>query len=182
MSDLKLLNEYYSLVDKNLLENLYKNNNLKNLINLSTNTDLNVFNKKNKKWQLKSKDKLLKECNQIKKKEIKESSIMLSNLAKLSNINEYNSVTNIYSTLQSKIADLDKLVDCINHIDSSSESDNREHFKPNFVSFDEIEKKSIVQNKQILLKKESIINLDLDLDSKSVSSCCDNYIECYGNC
>jgi len=172
MSDLKSLNDYYSSVDKNLLENLYKNNNLRNLLNLSTKSELYIFNKKNKKWQLKSKDKLLKECNQIKKKEIKESSIRLSNLAKLTNNNEYNSVTSIYNTLQLKIADIDKIVNCINHIDTSSESINQDFFKPNIVSFDEIP----------INKKESTINLNLEIDSKSESSCCENYIECYGNC
>jgi hypothetical protein len=169
MSDFKSLNEYYSSVDKNLLENLSKNNNLRNLINLSTKSDINIFNKKNKKWQLKSKDKLLKECNQVKKKEIKESSIMLSNLAKLSNNNQYNSVSSIYSNLQSKIADIDKIVDCINHIDTTSESVSQD-FKPNIVNFNEIS----------INNKESKINLNLD--SKSESSCSENYIECYKNC
>jgi hypothetical protein len=150
MSDLKDFNKYYSSVDKNLLENMFKNNNLKNLINLSTKTDLYVFNRKNKKWQLKSKDKLLKECDQIKKKDIKESSLMLSNLAKLSKINEYNSVSDIYNNLQSKIANIDKIVDCINHIGLSSESndiDSNENFKPNIVRFDEITKEKIVSSK-----------------------------------
>jgi len=186
MSDLKSLNEYYSSVDKNLIENMYKNNNLKNLINLSSKSDLYIFNKKNKKWQLKSKDKLLKECNQIKKKEIKESSIMLSNLAKLGNNNEYNTVYYIYNNLQTKIADIDKIVSCINHINISSESNNN-NFNPNIVNFDDInnKKEDIINNKKediINNKKESIINLDINIDSKSESSCCENYIECYGNC
>lgn len=175
MSDLKSLNEYYSLVDKSLLENMYKNNNLRNLINLSTKSDIKIFNKKNKRWQLKSKDKLLKECDQIKKKDIKESSLMLSNLAKLSNNNQYNSISSIYKTLQTKILDIDKIVNCINNIDSSSESNNYDSFKPNIVSFNEIPIKTNI-------KKESIINLNLNVDSKSESSCCENYIECYGNC
>jgi len=166
MSDIKSLNDYYSLVDKNLIDNLYKNNNLRNLINLSTKSELYIFNKKNKKWQLKSKDKLLKECNQIKKREIKESSIMLSNLAKLSHSNEYNGVSNIYNNLQTKIADIDEIVNCINHIDISSESLN--NFNPNIVNFDN--------------KKDSLINTDLNLDVKSDSSSYENYIECYGNC
>jgi hypothetical protein len=169
MSDFKSLNEYYSSIDKNLIENLSKNNNLRNLINLSTKSDINIFNKKNKKWQLKSKDKLLKECNLVKKKEIKESSIMLSNLAKLSNNNQYNSVSSIYSNLQSKIADIDKIVDCINNIDTTSESISQD-FKPNIVNFNEIS----------INNKESKINLNLD--SKSESSCSENYIECYKNC
>jgi len=164
MSDIKSLDNYYSLVDKNLMNNMYKNNNLRNLLNLSTKSELYIFNKKNKKWQLKSKDKLLKECNQIKKKEIKESSIMLSNLAKLSNNNEYNSISNIYNNLQNKIADIDEIVNCINHIDESSESIN--NFKLNFINFNN--------------KNNSLINLNLD--AKSDSSSDENYIECYGNC
>ena len=208
MSDLKSLNEYYSSVDKNLIENMFKNNNLRNLINLSTKSDLYIFNKKNKKWQLKSKDKLLKECNQIKKKEIKESSLMLSNLAKLANNNEYNSVYCIYNNLQTKIADIDKIVNCINHINISSESNN--NFNPNIVNFDDInnkkesiinfnntnnkkesiinfnntnnEKESIINFNNTNNEKESIINLDINIDSKSESSSCENYIECYGNC
>ena len=167
MSDIKSLNDYYSLVDKNLMDNMYKNNNLRNLINLSTKSELYLFNKKNKKWQLKSKDKLLKECNQIKKKEIKESSVMLSNLAKLSNNNEYNSVSNIYNNLQTKIADIDEIVNCINHIDVSSESISN-NFNPNIVNFDN--------------KKMSSINIELNLDTKSESPSSENYIECYGNC
>jgi hypothetical protein len=166
MSDIKSLDNYYSLVDKNLMDNMYKNNNLRNLLNLSTKSELYIFNKKNKKWQLKSKDKLLKECNQIKKKEIKESSIMLSNLAKLSNNNEYSSISNIYNNLQNKIADIDKIVNCINHIDESSESIN--NFKPNVINFNN--------------KNNSLVNLDLNLDAKSDSSSDENYIECYGNC
>jgi len=165
MSDIKSLNDYYSSVDKNLIDYMYKNTNLRNLINLSTKSDLYIFNKKNKKWQLKSKDKLLKECNQIKKKEIKESSMMLSNLAKLSSNNEFNTVSTIYNNLQTKIADIDEIVNCINHIDISSESIN--NFNPNIVNFD---------------NKQKLINIDLNLDTKSDSSNYENYIECYGNC
>jgi len=162
MSDIKSLNDYYSSVDQNLIDNMNKNNNLKNLINLSTKSDLYIFNKKNKKWYLKSKDKLLKECNQIKKKEIKESSLRLSNLAKLSNINEYSSVSNIYNNLQNKIADIDEIVNCINHIDLSSESIN--NFDPNIINLN------------------NNIKLNLDADIKSDSNSNKNYIECYGNC
>jgi hypothetical protein len=172
MSDLKSLNEYYLSVDKNILENMYKNNNLKNLINLSNKTDIKIFNKKNKKWELKSKDKLIEECNKVKKKEIKVSSIMLSNLAKLSNNNQYKTVSCIYDNLQSKILDIDKIVDCINHIDVSSESNNYEDFKPTIINFNSENESD---------KKESIENLKINQDLKSEFNS-DSYIECYRNC
>ena len=73
------INKYYPGIDKNMLTDLCKNNSLKNLINLSTQTDISVFNNN----KLKKKEKLLKECEKIKKQELKKSSTMLSNLAKL---------------------------------------------------------------------------------------------------
>jgi uncharacterized protein YydD (DUF2326 family) len=51
--------------------NLPMNNNIKNLILLSSKTELNIFNKKKNKWELKSKDKLLKDYEKIKRKELK---------------------------------------------------------------------------------------------------------------
>jgi hypothetical protein len=104
-------------IDKKLLTKFCKDDNLKNLIHLSSQNDINIFNKK---WQLKSKDKLLKECEQIKKKEIKTSSFKLSNLAKL-NENNISSVNEICNNLQQKIVNIDKIVSCINNINTKNE-------------------------------------------------------------
>ena len=116
------VNNYYSSIDKNIINNLCKNNNLKNLINLSTQSDVFVFNKKNKK--LKSKEKLLNECKQIKNRELKTTSSMLSNLAKLNNsqeiINHSNDVKQICSQLENKMVTLDQMISCINDLNSES--------------------------------------------------------------
>lgn len=116
------VNEYYSSIDKNIINNLCKNNNLKNLINLSTQSDVFVFNKKNKK--LKSKEQLLTECKQIKNKELKTTSTMLSNLAKLNNSNQINNHTNnvkqICKQLENKIETIDQMISCINDLDTDS--------------------------------------------------------------
>ena len=112
------IDEYYSRIDKNILTNLCKNENLKNLIHLSTYTDIYVFNKKNKNYQLKTKDKLLKECEQIKRKEIKTSSSMLSNLAKLNDTHNSDSIKKLCNNLQSRITNIDNFVDCLNKIDA----------------------------------------------------------------
>ena len=48
----------YENVDKQYIDNLCKNSNLKNLILLSSQSNINIFNKKNKKWSLKSQDKI----------------------------------------------------------------------------------------------------------------------------
>jgi hypothetical protein len=113
----KNIDQYYSTIDKNTLTNICKNEKLKNLINLSTRSDIYIFNKKNKRLILKPKDKLIKECNQIKKKELKNSSSMLSNLAKL-NDKDTNYVKNICNNLENKITNIDILMEEINNIDS----------------------------------------------------------------
>lgn len=189
------IDNYYSLIDKNYLTSLTKNNNLKNLINLSTQTDLYVFNKKNKKWQLKSKDKLLKECEQIKKKEIKVSSSMLSNLAKLSKTHDSVEVKNICQNLENKVNNIDKIINCINNLenveyDQQNSENSLTKFKPNIVSFDEIQQspKSIYKSKKDnknheQIKNEKIVNLSQTLNNITVtSSSSENYIECYTNC
>jgi hypothetical protein len=150
----KTIDEYYSCIDKNILNDLCKNKDLKNLINLSTITDLYIFNKKNKKWKLKSKDKLLKECETIKKKEIKITSNMLANLAKLNNNYETTNIKKICDNLHSKIINLDNIANYIHNLDSTI---------------------SPIDNKKI-----KIIDIDNNLLSSSDSF--NGFIESYSNC
>ena len=65
----------YSLIDNNILDDSCKNTNIKNLINLSTYSDVNILNKKKGK----SKKRILKGC------ENKKETINISNLTKLDN-------------------------------------------------------------------------------------------------
>lgn len=172
--DEKTIDKYYSSVDKNIINSLCKNNNLKNLINLSTNTDLYVFNKKNKRWNLKSKDKLLKECETIKKKELKTSSSMLANLAKLGKTNETDDVKTICDNLQNKITTIDTIIDCIHSLDLTTDlikvNYEETEFKPNIVSFNEIKIVDIGHD----LSKYKTRNLSNTSE--------DDFIECYSNC
>jgi hypothetical protein len=119
MDDKKDINvdweNYYSSVDKTTLNNLCSNNNIKNLIYLSSQMDINPFNIKNKKWQLKNKEKIIKECEQFKKKEIKDFSYVLSNLAKLGT-NNTSDVKHIYKSFEDKLENIDKIITCVNNI------------------------------------------------------------------
>jgi hypothetical protein len=115
--------------------NLPINNNIKNLILLSSNTDLNLFNKKKNKWILKNKDKLLKDYEKIKKKELKSlEQIKKKELKELQQINKrelkdtHGSLlhlaqlgNNNFSVFKQKIDILDKIYDCITHIDITEE-------------------------------------------------------------
>ena len=151
----KSIDSYYSSVDKKLIDNLFKNNNLKNLINLSTVTDLYVFNKKNKKWQLKSKETLLKECNVIKKKELKTTSCLLNNLAKLNASSDTNNIKKIFDGLHNKISNLDNIISCIENLDTTE---------------------TLTSLNENIPKQIKIIDLVSELTNS------DSYIECYSNC
>lgn len=173
----KIIN-HYSLVDKNTINTLCANDNLKNLILLSTKTDINVFNKKYKKWQLKDRDKLLKECEQIKKKELKNSSLMLSNLAKLNQTNETIKVQDICSNLEDRMTNLDQLIGCINNIESFkiqsnqmeninnllNDSDKSDKLDINIVSFDPLFSKNEVRQK---IKKEKQFKIKIVNESNN---------------
>lgn len=201
------IDEYYASVDKNIINELCTNHNIKNLIYLSSQMDLNPFNKKNKKWQLKSKDKLLKECEQVKKKKFKDLSTTLSHLAKLGN-NSLQDVKIVYKNFEDKIENLEKIIDYVNHIDSNINNNNKiiniieyddeknkttyiiDHDKnsqSNVVSFDIIEglvkSKPIKINKKIEYPNKTVkINIINNIKTPTESSDNDDYLECYGNC
>lgn len=198
---------YYSSVDKTTLNNLCSNTNIKNLIYLSTQVDLNPFNKKNKKWQLKNKEKIIKECEQFKKKEIKEFSYTLSNLAKLGS-NSTIDVKNICKNYEYKLDNIDKIITCahnINKLESNDKNnsielqvdksnnkttyliDHEPNSQSNVVSFDIIGgnqeelTKSNKKAKKEKVKKPVEIKID-NIKSPSESSDNSDYLECYGNC
>jgi hypothetical protein len=181
-----IIEQYYSLVDKKVILNLCKNNNLKNLIKLSTISELYVFNKKNKKWSLKSKDKILKECNNIKKKQLKSSSTMLLNLAKLNTNQNIVEVTNICDTLHNKISNIDNIINCLKYIESPIYET-----KPNIVSFNDITSTrtktktdtdtDLIQKNKKTQYQNINLNHDLSKYSQSLSEDSYNFIECYAN-
>lgn len=154
------IDEHYSTVDKNTLNTLCTNTNIKNIIYLSSLMDINPFNKRNKKIKLKPKDKLLKECEQIKKKELKDLSLTLSNLAKLGNNTE--KVKNTYKKFESKIDNLDKIITYVNQIDIPN--DNHDTGLSNVVSFG------------------SLSRLSSTHTIKKYSDSTEDFLECFGNC
>ena len=111
------MEKYYSSIDIKVLNDMCKNNNLKNLINLSTQTDIYVFNKN----KLKDTKKILKECEQIKKKELKKSSTILSNLAKLNQIDDIKNIHDVCQNLEDKITNIDKIIDCVKVLDVNND-------------------------------------------------------------
>lgn len=105
---------YYKNIDKPIIDNYVNNFNIKNLLALSTITDLYLFRKQKKnEWKLKDKREILKECNIKRKKTIKEVSTSLSVLAKISSTNLVTEIKNKNHTLFNKLENIDSLIETI---------------------------------------------------------------------
>ena len=108
------IENYYKNIDKPVIDNCVNNLNLKNLLALSTITDLYLFTKKKKnEWKLKDKRKLLKECDIKRKKTIKEVSTSLNVLSKNKSTNLVKEIKIKNDTLLNKIENIDSLIDTI---------------------------------------------------------------------
>lgn len=114
------INEYYSNINTDYLLNICQNIKFKNLIKLSVETKINIFNTNKNNYKIKNQEQLLKKCETIKKKEIKTSSSKLSNLAKLNTNYNYN-VKNIFDNLENKINKIDELIISIKNINESND-------------------------------------------------------------
>lgn len=105
----------YSSDKNNKMKKSYDYEKIKNLILLSEKLNIDIFTKKH---NIKQKNKILKECELIKKKEIKHSSNLLSNLSKL-NINSLeNDIKQIYTELEFKLNKINNFINYINNIES----------------------------------------------------------------
>jgi len=110
------IEDYYKNIDKPIINNYIKNLNFKNLLELSTITDLYVFKKKKKnEWKLKDKRQLLKECEYERKKIIKEvtSSLNILSKNKLTKIEDIKIKNN---HMINKIEKIDSLIETIEKI------------------------------------------------------------------
>jgi hypothetical protein len=107
------IEDYYKNIDKPIINNYINNLNFKNLLELSTVTDLYVFKKQKKnQWKLKDKRQLLKECEFERKKTIKEVTTSLNVLSKNKNTKiEDIKVKN--NNMINKIGNIDSLIETI---------------------------------------------------------------------
>jgi hypothetical protein len=119
------IENYYNKIDKPIINNCINNLNLKNLLALSTITDLYVFTKKKKKneWILKDKRELLKECEHTRKKTIKEASSSINILSKNKSSNIINEIKLTNNKLLNKIENIDSLIETIEKIYPTNSED-----------------------------------------------------------
>lgn len=108
------IENYYKNINKPLIDDCMENLNLKNLLALSTITDLYVFTKKKKnEWKLKDKRELLRECEIKKKKTIKEASSSLNALVKNKSPTITKEIKQKNNQLLNKVECIDSLIETI---------------------------------------------------------------------
>lgn len=107
------ITQYYKNIDEPVINNYINNINFKNLLALSTVTDLYLFKRDKRKWKLKDKRVILKECNNIKKKTIKEVSTSLNTLIKNKSVDITKEIKNKSENLLNKVENIDTLIETI---------------------------------------------------------------------
>jgi hypothetical protein len=114
MEDDKNIENYYKNIEKPVINNYISNVNLKNLLALSTVTDLYLFKKKKKnQWKLKDKRQILKECEQQRKKTIKEVTNSLNDLNKTKSVNVTKEIKKKNENLMNKVEYIDSIIETI---------------------------------------------------------------------
>ena len=108
------VNKDYEYIQLPVLNKIYSDKKLKKLYDLSNQSEINLFNKNN---NLKNKNTLIKESHKLKKEHIKQSSVLLSNLAKLCPNDSICKIKNINENLENKINKIDEFINCISEFD-----------------------------------------------------------------
>ena len=96
-------------------------NNLKNILKINNDNNLFKYDKIKKKWVLKDKYKIIKNCNNEKKNKLKNFSKMINNLSKIPNENTLKNIRDLNKKFELEIENLDKI---IKQVMSESESDD----------------------------------------------------------
>ena len=109
-----IIENYYKNIDKPIINNYINKFNLKNLLELTTITDLCVFqNKKKNEWKLKDKRQILKECEVKRKIKIKEATKTVNLLAKNKSKEIINYIKEKNNNLFNEIENIDTLIETI---------------------------------------------------------------------
>lgn len=113
-NNLDNLENYYKNIDKPIINDCLNKFNLKNLLELSTITNLYVFTKQKKKnWRLKEKRMLLKECDIKRKQKLKAVTESINELSKNKSKDLLLEVKQKNNSLFNEIETIDTLIETI---------------------------------------------------------------------
>ena len=105
------ISDYYK--DINIEENMLDNN-LRNLLFLTANNDINIFSYNKNKKKLKNKKKIIKDCKDLKKIKLGEFTKELSNYSNFEENIDSNYIENRNNEYISNIKSIDKIIKILN--------------------------------------------------------------------
>ena len=102
----------YSDIDENNIKNFLFDDNVKNLLYLSTKVeDLCLLKKKRNKWKLKDKRQIISDCKKIKKRNLQKAGASYNKLSKNLKPNVLKQITIINKEVIEKVTVLDSIID-----------------------------------------------------------------------
>jgi hypothetical protein len=135
--------DLYKDIDKPIINNLYENDQTKEIMELSERSELLLLKKDKNRWVLKDKRKLLKEIDMVKNRKVREFTSSISKLGKNSpNINLMKDTNN---KMISDLESIDNLKKSLNDDDVYSKLQNATSI--NYLSKDNLKEKNKESNK-----------------------------------
>jgi hypothetical protein len=159
--------DFYKEINKPIIDKMIKNNSFKNILELSTISEIPLLKKQKNNWFLKDKQKILKEIETLKKKKIKEikNNLYKINIIKINDIKENNN--KLFSDLES-----------IDLLKNNIEND---------IIYNNIKNLSLLSNNIELTKqpkrkqKKKLEIIKIDFDKLNISSESTDFIEVFSN-
>lgn len=176
--------DFYKDVDKPIIDNFYQNNSFKNILELSTVSEVPLLKKNKDNWQLKDKRTILKDIENSKKKKIKEFKNQLSkiNEIKITDIKQSN------NKLLTDLESIDKLKTNIENDETYSQLKNLSLLSSNISLIKKKSKKNqnggnssikIIDIEET--NKLEKINLSKIIPKDNLTSDSDDFIEIFSN-
>lgn len=161
--------DFYKEINKPIIDKMITNNSFKNILELSTISDVSLLKKQKNNWFLKDKKKILKEIETSKKKKMKEikNNLYKINIIKINDIKENNN--KLFSDLES-----------IDLLKNNIEND---------IIYNNIKNLSLLSNNIELTKqpkrktkqKKKLEIIKIDFDKLNLSSESNDFIEIFSN-
>ena len=159
--------DFYKEINKPIIDKMIKYNSFKNILELSTISEIPLLKKQKNNWFLKDKQKILKEIETLKKKKIKEikNNLYKINIIKINDIKENNN--KLFSDLES-----------IDLLKNNIEND---------IIYNNIKNLSLLSNNIELTKqakrkqKKKLEIIKIDFDKLNISSESTDFIEVFSN-
>jgi hypothetical protein len=168
--------DFYKKINKPIIDKMVTDNSFKNILELSTVSEIPLLKKEKNNWYLKDKKKILKEIESTKKKKIKE---IKNNLSKI-NIIKINDIKENNNKLISDLESIDLLK---NNIEDDIIYNNIRNLSllSNNIELTKKLKRNQLGGTQNLNNKKNLKIIKINLDELNISSDSNEFIEIFSN-